>query len=494
MQRRWRIAVGQLAQETNSFVPFRTGLEHFERRCLRRGAAVLNGWNGERTEVPGFLSILQDAGADIVPLPCAAADSGGPVTDAAFEALVEALLADLQGTLPLDGILLALHGAMVLEDGPAFWDDPEAEVLRRVRATAPGVPVVASLDLHAHVTRAMLAGGVTLVGYHAYPHTDMFETGQRAALLLLDVLEGRRRPMMALAKRPMVPSPVCARTPDAPLSGIMAQARGMEAAGLLDASLFPVQPWIDVPGLGFAVLACADGDAQAAQDAADRLADAAWNRRLAFQPGLVPLEAAIRTGLAGPGMTLVGDGGDSPTGGAAADCPDVLRALLHAGADRHGRPILLTLCDPAAAAAATRAGLGATLDLHLGHGFTLGTPVQVCAVVAGLHDGRFVMHGAGATGSVVEHGPTAVLALGAIRVVVRSVPGREWDTGIFTSAGLDPAAAGMVFVKSPGHFRVAFEPLAARTVLADTPGPTCGNTARVPWTCMTRPLWPLDPL
>lgn len=249
-----------------------------------------------------------------------------------------------------------------------------------------------------------------------------------------------------------------------------------------------------MPGLGFAVLACADGDAAAAQHAADRLADAAWDARVAFQPGLTPLEDAIRTGLAEPGMTLVGDGGDSPTGGAAGDCPDVLRALLQAGADRHSRPILLTLCDPAAVTAAAQAGVRATLDVHLGHCFTPGTPLPVRAVVSGLHDGRFVMHGAGATGSTVEHGPTAVLALGAIRVVVRSVPGREWDTGIFTSAGQDPAAAGIVFVKSPGHFRVAFAPLAARTILADTPGPTCGNTARVPWTRVTRPLWPMDPL
>lgn len=221
MQRRWHIAVGQLAQETNSFVPFRTGLAHFERRCLRRGAAVLDGWRGERTEVPGFLSVLREAGAEAVPLPCAAADSGGTVTQAAFGAL----LAALQAALPVNGVLLALHGAMVLEDGAPYWDDPEAEVLRRVRAVAPGVPIVASLDLHAHVTPGMLASGATLLGYHEYPHTDMFETGQRAARLLLDTLEGRRQPAMALAKRPMVPSPVCARTPDQPLSRIVATAR-----------------------------------------------------------------------------------------------------------------------------------------------------------------------------------------------------------------------------------------------------------------------------
>ena len=196
----------------------------------------------------------------------------------------------------------------------------------------------------------MLAPGIPLLGYHEYPHTDMFETGQRTARLLLDMIAGTRRPVMALAKRPMIPSPVCARTPDEPLRGIAAAARGWEAGGLIDGSLYPVQPWIDVPGLGFAVLACADGDLAAAQGAADALADAVWDTRAQFDPGLVGLEQAIRTGLREPGMTLVGDGGDSPTGGAAADQPGVLRALLEAGAERHDRPILLTLCDPEAAA------------------------------------------------------------------------------------------------------------------------------------------------
>lgn len=492
MQRQWRIAVGQLAQETNSFVPFRTSLGHFARRQMRRHDQVLAGWGEERTEVPGMLSILRQAGCAIVPLPCAAADSGGPVTLEAFETLLGALLEDIRAALPLDAVVLALHGAMVLEDGPAFWDDPEAEILRRVRAAAPGVPVFASLDLHAHVTPAMLQPGVALMGYHAYPHVDMAETGERTARLALDGLEGRRRPVMALAKRPMVPSPVAARTPDPPLAGIVAQARAMEAAGLIDASLYPVQPWIDVPGLGFAVLACADGDTDAAQRAADTLADAAWAARTRFDPHLVPLDRAIRTGLAEPGMTLVGDGGDAPTGGAAGDRPDVLRALLAMGADRHDRPVLLTLCDPDAAAAAARAGRGATTGFRLGHAFTPGEALHVRATVHGLHDGRFVAQDAGARGAPIDHGPTAVLAVGAIRVVVRSNPGREWDTGIFRSAGQDPAGAGLVFVKSPGHFRVAFEPLAARTLMADTPGPTCGNTARVPWTRVTRPLWPLD--
>lgn len=487
-----RVAIGQIAQETNHFVPMKTTLEHFAARLLLKGEAVLSGFGEAKVEVPGFLAVLDAAGVTPVPLLAASADSGGPVTRAAFEALLGELLARLAQAGPVDGVLLALHGAMVLEDA----DDPEAEIIARVRAALPAAtPIGVSLDLHAHLTHAMLQPDVHLVGYRAYPHTDMFETGVRTAEILLDRLAGRRRPAMALARRPMVASPVRARTVEKPLSEVVAIADAMLAEGrLLHASLFPVQPWLDVPDLGFAALTMADGDQVAAQRAADELADAAFARRHDFEPALTALAECIRIGLAGPGMTLVGDAGDGPTGGAGADRTDVLRGLLAAGAERTPGPILLTLCDPKAAASAHAAGVGAVLDLTLGGHFTGAETVAVRATVERLSDGSFIALDAGAKGFVTRHGPTAVLAIGALRLVVRTRPGWEWDTNLYRSVGLDPAAARIVFVKSPGHFRVAFGPLAARTLMANTDGPTVADMRRVPWTRVTRPLFPLDPI
>lgn len=486
-----RVAVGQLAQETNHFVPMRTELADFAARLLLEGEAVLTGWGAARVEVPGFLSVLREAGAEAVPLIAAGADSGGPVSRAAFEALLGRMLARLDAAGPVDGVLLALHGAMVLED----CDDPEAEIIARVRARLrPAIPIGVSLDLHAHVTPAMLQPGVHLVGYRAYPHIDMFETGMRTAELLLDRLAGRRRTAMGLAKRPMVVSPVRARTVDAPLSEVVAMADAMQADGrLLHAALFPVQPWLDVPDLGFAALTIAE-DETAARQAAETLAEAAFARRHGFEPALAPLTEAIGIGLAGPGMTLIGDVGDGPTGGAAADRTDVLRALLAAGAERAGGPVLLTLCDPPAAEAAHRTGVGAALDVVLGGHFTSAPRVALRVRVQSLSDGAFVALDAGATGFVFRHGPSAVLAHGSLRIAVRARPGWEWDTNLYRSLGLDPAAAQMVFVKSSGHFRVAFEPLAARTLMANTDGPTVGDMRRVKWTRVRRPLFPIDPI
>jgi microcystin degradation protein MlrC len=359
----------------------------------------------------------------------------------------------------------------------------------------PGVPIGVSLDLHGHITSAMLQPGVFYVGYREYPHIDMWETGERVARLLLDAIAGRKRPVMALAKRHMIVSAVRATTGAEPLASIVREARRREAAGeCLHASLFPVQPWLDVPDLGFAALVCADGDQASAQRVADGLAARAWEARHGFEPELVPLDDAIRTGLAGTGTTVVSDIGDSPSGGAAADSAAVLSALLRLGADRAGRLTYLTLCDGAAAAKALAAGPGARIRLRLGHHASPadGQPVEVEAVVRSLCDGVFTMHDAGAEGSVVQLGLVAVLAIGDIRVAVRSNPAFEWDTGLFAAFGLELHHAALVFVKSPAHFRVAFGPHAARILVADTPGPTCGNMRRLRLHRVTRPLFPLD--
>jgi microcystin degradation protein MlrC len=486
-----RVAIGSLMQETNTFVPFRTTVDTFNAYYLRRDGDVLTGFGEARVEIPGFLSVLREAGVTPVPLLAGHGGSNGPVMRETFDVLVSEMVHRLAARRPVDGVLLALHGAMVVEDEP----DAEAEILERVRnVLPPGTPIGVSLDLHGHVTPRMLQPDVFFVGYREYPHIDMFETGQRTARLLLDVLAGRKHPVMALAKRPLLVSPVKARTTESPLSVIATEARRLESSGaVLHASLFPVQPWIDVPDLGFGVLVCADGDDAAAQRAADSLADMAWNARGQFEPDLVPLAEAIRIGLSSDRTTVVGDGGDAPSGGAAGDNASVLRALLQAGADHAGRLTYLTLCDAVAAKAAASAGVGATVTLLVGHRQTRdGDPVEVTGTVRAITDGVFTMHDAGAQGSEAHLGLTAVLAIGDIRLAIRSLPGMEWDTGLFTSVGLALQHAALIIVKSPSHFRVAFGPHSARMLAADTPGATCGNMRRLRFSKATRPLYPVD--
>ena len=487
-----RIAVGQIFQETNTFSPRPTTLETFESVYLWRGKQLLTAFGDARVEVPGFLAVLQRAGVEPVPLLAANALASGKVTRAAFENLMRDVETRLAQGGVIDGVLLALHGAMCVEDEP----DAESEIIERVvKALPAGTPIGISLDLHGHMTPRMLIPNVFFIGYREYPHIDMYETGTRVAETMLGVLEGRIAPRMALAKRPMIVSPSKARTVDEPLRRIVAVARSMEAEGeILHASLFPVQPWLDIPNLGFGVLVCTNGDAVAAQRAANRLADLVWESRHEFDPELVGLREAIDIGLREAGTTVIADSGDAPSGGSAADNVSVLTALLAADADRSDRMTYLTICDAEAAMMCASAGVGAVLTLDVGHKVSRsdGQPLRIQCRLHTISDGSFVMLDAGARGTRTEQGLTAVVSIGSIRLVIRSRPAFEWDTGIYSAFGLRLEEASLVFVKSPSHFRVSFEKYAQRVLLADTPGPTSPNMRRLAFRNVTRPLFPID--
>ncbi|MEY4707222.1 MAG: hypothetical protein RJB58_945 [Pseudomonadota bacterium] len=485
-----RIAIAEFKQETNSFVPFTTTVKTFEDQYLYRGDDILTAFGNARLEVPGALDACREAGTTPLPLLATMAMASGTVERKSFEILMNEIIERLRAVLPVGGVFLALHGAMILEDEP----DAEAEIVRRVRAELkPGTPITVSLDLHGHITAAMLQPDVAYIGYREFPHIDMYETGYRAARLLIDWIQGKVRPVMALSKRHMVFSPDSARTTAPPLSDIVAEGRAMEERGeVLHVSLFPVQPWIDTPDLGFAALVCGE-DKQKAQACADKLAKMAWDRRSEFEPEVTPLDEIIRIGLSSPGLTVASDSGDTPSGGAAADSTAVLAALLHAGADRADRISICTICDSEAAAQAAKAGVGKTITLAVGHKRSgLGDPLTITARVKTVSDGQYVLEGPGGNGMVGEMGLTVVLAIGSIRLNLRSIPHFEWDLGIHKSVGLDPARAALVFVRSPSHFRVSYAPIAARIFLADTPGPTCVNMRRIPFTRVTRPFYPLD--
>lgn len=487
-----RVAVAGLFQESNSFNQVATDVSAFAGTLLRGSQLVENVL--DRNEVSGMVATLLAAGVRPVPLMAAWASSGGAITRRGFEILVGEMEMRLRETLPLDGVLLSLHGALVVEDEP----DGDGEIIERMRRVlGAGAPIGISLDLHAHVTPRMLQEGCFLIGYQTFPHVDMYETGVRVATQMVAVLEGKPIPVMVIAKRQMVLSPTTARTTDGPLRTLVEQARAFEdearlSGERLDISIFPVQPWIDVPDIGFAVLACGP-DRSRATEIVTQLADAAWASRYAYEPTLVPLEQAIAIGLQGPGLTVISDGGDAPTSGSAADHAAVLRALIDAGADVAPKLTYLSICDPVVAAAAHKVGPGSALVTRVGHHYStaLGTPIEVTATVESLSDGLYAMRDQELS---VNMGPTAVLKIGSVRLLVRSFPAIEWDVGMYVSQGLDPRVAQMVFVKSPAGFRNSYAQLADRIVVADTPGSAPADIRRLPYTRVTRPLFPLDPL
>lgn len=391
-----RIAIGAIFQESNTFSPRPTTLESFEAVYLWRGADVFSKLRGARIEIPGYLSVLEREGIEAIPLLATSALAGGVVTRDTFEPLMSDMEARLERAGKVDAVLLALHGAMAIEDEA----DAESEIIERIARLLPeGTPIGVSLDLHGLVTQRMLRPNVFVIGYREYPHIDMFETGVRLAETMVGVLRGSIVPRMAIAKLPLIVSPSKARTVEEPLQSIVTVVRKMEADGeILHGSLFPVQPWLDLPGLGFGVLVCTNGDAAGAQRAAGKLAELVWEKRHEFDPDLIDLGQAIKIGLTEEGTTVVADSGDAPSGGSAADNTSVLQALLDAGADRSARRSYLTMCDAEAAKACAAAGVGTTLTLDVGHKVSRndGKPVRIQCYVHSMSDGSFVMLDAGA--------------------------------------------------------------------------------------------------
>jgi microcystin degradation protein MlrC len=464
-----KIAVGSLIHEGNSFSPTPTTIETFESYYIHRGDAILDGFGTDKSEVPGFLNILTEAGATPMPLVATFGGIGGAITRDAFDAIVSEMEWRLKQASPVDGVLLSLHGAVYVEDE----DDGDGEIIERLRmALSADIPIGVTLDLHGHITQRMLQPNTFLIGYETYPHIDLFKTGQKAARLMLDTISGKRHPVMALAKRPFIASPTAARTTDAPLTHVVAAARKAEREGrVLHASYFPVQPWLDVPDLGFAVLTCADGNAVDAVTVADELCDLAWGLRKEFEPNVVGLDEAIQIGLSTPGVTVIGDAGDAPSAGSAADNATILKKLLEAGEDKLPRLTYLSLCDPAAVEAACEAGVGSMLTTKVGHFFSKGDgdPVTITGKVRLISDGDYHARDNDVS---FPMGQTAVIEIGSIRLLVRTNPAAEWDVAFYISQGLDPEDAGLVFVKSPGGFYHSFNRITDHILIADTPGPT----------------------
>ena len=486
-----RIGLAQIIQESNTFVPFKTTLDHFSAQYIRQGEAVLRELDSVKIELTGMLSVLETNNATPIPLIATHGSCGGPLTRECFSTLLRLLVQEIKSAPSLDGLLLALHGSMAAED----QEDCESEILNNVRHLLPeGTPIGVSLDLHAHITPQMLQKNVFFVGYESYPHVDMFTTGQKTAQILIDTISGKVQPVMALSKKPMIISPVNSRTTEGPMTEVVAEARQVESdKEVLAASYFMVQPWLDFKDLGFAALVCTNGNIKKARVNADKLSNIAWRLRDSLLPRLDSLDDAIIKGLSTPGTIVVADCGDATSGGAAGDGITVLQTLLRLNADKNPGLTYITLVDAPAASLAAKLGVGSKIKTRLGHSLSHndGVPLEIEATIKTITNGIFKMS-AGLEGAEMNFGLTAVLQIGSIRIAIRSISGLEWDTGQFTSVGLDITQAKLVFVKSPSHFRATFGRYAAQIYTADTPGPTRVNIAKVNYEKLQRPIHPLD--
>jgi microcystin degradation protein MlrC len=388
-------------------------------------------------------------------------------------------------------VLLLLHGAAAADD----VGDVEGDLLRSVReVVGPSAPIVATLDLHAHVTREMVRHADALLAWETYPHVDQRETGKRGARMLLAILAERYRPTMAMAKTPVITGALNGSTEgDGPFAQTMRMAKSLEGSdGVLSTSVFLVHPSLDQPGMGSGALVITDDDLDKARALSVELAEGYWDRRFDLEPTLHTPKEAIRDGMrvAGRPILLV-ECADCCGGGAAGDSVATLRALLDAGVDEAS---LAPVVDPEAAAMCHEAGAGSQVTLTLGHKVDRqwGEPISVTGTVERLSDGQFVYTGARA-GVDGDMGPSAVLRVGAVQVLITTYATYDWADEQFRAVGLRPLDAKFIVVKNPMNYRLAYGDHPTATYILDTPGPTPATFRHVRYKRVQRPYFPVDP-
>ncbi|MDP7549461.1 MAG: M81 family metallopeptidase [Alphaproteobacteria bacterium] len=484
-----RLVLATMRHETNTFSPLPTPLEAFGAKSGDRAIEIYRGTNNP---IAAYMDIAEREGAEyVVPL-IANAHPSGAVDQAAFDEMAAAICEAVQRGC--DGVMLDLHGAMVTTE----HDDGEGELLRRIRAIAPEVPIAVALDFHTNLSAVMIANATVITGYCTYPHIDMAETGRRAGETLIRTLAGEVTPVMLWHSLPML-THMLRQTPlDQPMQDIMNRAMAAEAAGeVLNASVFGGFPLADIPHVGLGAVVVGDGDAAAAGRLLDELMEQAWSRRAEFVFEIEPVETSLARAreLTGGPVILV-DHGDNCGAGGPQDNMDVLEAVLHLGLeDVAAGPIW----DPDSVARMIDAGVGGQVTLQLG-GKTdspamdlAGRPISVSGIVRCITDGRFVVTGPMATGSPMNLGRTAVLRAGGVDIVVSERRHEPFDTGCFTHAGIDPSAKRYVLIKSRQHFRAGFGPIAKHVVLLAGPGVCSSDYAAFPFKNLRRPIYPLDP-
>jgi microcystin degradation protein MlrC len=487
-----KLVVAMMMHETNTFSPLPTPIESFARRGALRGEAAIADAAGTNTPLGGFVDLAREEGCEFVVPIAGNAHPSGLVTNAAFDemsgAIVEAIAAGC------DGVMLALHGAMVTET----WDDGEGELLRRIRAVAPDVPIAVALDFHAQMTEAMVSNATIITGYRTYPHIDMAETSRRAGRTLLRALAGEAEPRTIWDSRPIMSSTLVHTPSREPMKSLMAMAAAAENSGaVLNASVFGGFPQADIPHLALSAVAVCDGKTAEGELLLARILDAAWERREGFLFHPEPLADQIaRARTLDGGPIILADHGDNTASGGTQDVMSVVAEAIRQGLDNAcAGPI----CDPAAVAQMIAAGVGAEVTLQLGGKVDMpamglaAAPLEVSGRVRRITDGEFTVTGPMATGSVIRMGRTAVLDTGKIEIVVSEQRAEPYDLGVFTHCGIDPAGKRYVLIKSRQHFRAGFEPIARHIVMCDGDGCTASDLALFDYKHIRRPLYPFDP-
>jgi len=495
--KKMRFVIALMRHETNTFSPIATPLSSFCRGTgvdgPVSGEAAIRACEGTNNAAAAFIDMVRSQGDEFIMPLLANAVPSGIVTAEAFESMAGAIVAAVREGC--DAVMLDLHGAMVAQGYP----DAEGELLRRIRAVAPGVPIAVALDFHANFSDALVGNATAIAGYCTYPHVDVYETGARAARTLMAALRGEATPVILSRTLPMLTHMLRQTPQDQPMKDIMDRAMAAEREGeVLNASVFGGFPLADIPHVGLTVVIVADaGREHAARQLLDELTAMAWARRADFVFPIEPMaESVARARKLDSGPVVLVDHGDNCGAGGPTDQMSVLAEVMRQGLDD---VVAGPFWDPAAVEQMIRAGIGQQITVAVGGRTDMpalrlkGQPLTLTGRVKCITDGNYQVTGPMFTGVRLSLGRVAVLEAGGVLVMVCEKPQEPFDTGVFTHAGIDLARKKYILIKSRQHFRAGFGPIARHIVLVAGPGVCSSDYSLFPFENLRRPIYPLEP-
>jgi len=460
MSKNIRLVGGGISHESCTFIT-----RFIPGRWRGEGKEALDYHRGKRSNLAGMIDVCEREEVELIPTVYGAPDSKGRVLNDSYYSMLNPILEGIKKAMPVDGVLLWLHGGGATEDE----DDLEGHVLEQVRKiVGDEIPVVTPLDMHANIGPKMMKHGSFYCGYDTYPHVDGYERSAEVTQLLIDKIRGKIDPVIAYAQPNMIITPVMQKTGYYPMKAVIDRAHQIEAEpGILSATVSAGYPYADVPYPGVTMMVIADGDRELAQRKADELSQYCWDLRLDF----------------------LADQADNPGGGPPQDGTIALKALLDRGVTD---ACVAVMRDPEAVATAIEAGVGNMVTMKIGAKTEpwTGEPLEVTGTVKTISDGKFKAKGP--MPYDFNMGRAVVLNVSGIDVILTEVSIQATDLGVYHSLGLDPTDYKILLVKSCVHYRAAHDPIAKKTIELDLPGWHGTRLAAFPWKKLRRPIFPLD--
>lgn len=485
-----RIGILALLHESNTFSVQPTTLESFRQNLLLTGDAIRDTLEGAHHEVGGFFCGLDAAGAEAVPLFAARALPSGTIRADAFESLVNQLLQSVHDHLPLDGILVAPHGATVSESFP----DADGHWLDRLRKLVGNdVPIIGTLDAHANLSPLMVESCDALIAYRTNPHLDQRERGIEAANLIVSALRQQVKPVMSAVFPPLAISIEKQCTEEQPLQTLYKMADDqLQSDAVLSNSILLGFPYADVAEMGSAVIVVTDDDRELADQMASKLANSMWGMRSQFDSQFITANQALDQCQHAKGRVCLLDMGDNVGGGSSADGTELLGAIHTRGLG----PAFGCLYDPQSVAVCESAGVGARVHIHAG-GKTddlHGDSIDLHARVISLHQGSFreskPRHG-GITD--FDQGRTAICETdGGLTLMLTSQRMVPFSLQQLVSCGLDPAAFRMLVAKGVNAPLAAYRDVCDEFIQVNTKGSTCADLNQLAFKHRRRPMFPME--